>query len=57
MLPLSHLVISVVLAKWKMVRYNAILSVCNIITFAVAFECYSILTSVGVISQNDRKFE
>jgi hypothetical protein len=56
-LPLSHFVISVTLAKWKMVRYNEILSLCNIMTCAVAFECYSILTSIGVISQNNQNFE
>jgi hypothetical protein len=56
-LSLSHFVISVVLAKWKMFWFNAFLSVCKIITCAVTFECHSILTSIGVISQNDRKFE
>jgi hypothetical protein len=56
-LPISHFVISVTLAKWKMVRYNEFLCVCNNMTCTVTFECYSILTSVGVISQNDQKFE
>jgi hypothetical protein len=37
-LPLSHFVISVTLAKWKMVRYNEFLYVCNNISFAVTFE-------------------
>jgi hypothetical protein len=56
-LPLSLFVISVALAKWKIVWFNEFLSVCNIMTCAVAFEFYSILTSIGVILQNDRKFE
>jgi hypothetical protein len=40
-----------------MVWFNAFLSVCNIMTCTVTFECHSILTSICVISQNDRKFE